>query len=97
MPSKKIERFYNSKAWRRMSRYIRLRDHGVCQECGRAGNEVHHIIPITENNVHEYEKISLNPENLQLLCTECHNAKRNSGVIREDMKFDDDGNIIGRK
>jgi 5-methylcytosine-specific restriction endonuclease McrA len=69
---------------------------GLCEECSAKGEEVHHIIPLTEKNMDDFD-ISLNEKNLQLLCKSCHNAKRNSGLIREDLEFDEEGNIVQRK
>lgn len=43
---------------------IRLRDGGRCQQCGKAGAEVDHINGNSDD-----------PENLQLLCLDCHHKK----------------------
>ncbi|MCI1244599.1 MAG: HNH endonuclease [Bacilli bacterium] len=40
--------------------------------CGEIGTEVHHKVHLTPENVGDPE-ISINQENLMLLCNECHN------------------------
>lgn len=59
---------------------------GLCRKCKesgqiRAGREVDHIIELTDENKHEWN-IAYNPENLQYLCTDCHNHKheRSNGL-----------------
>lgn len=92
-----VRQFYKSTAWRKCSKLKRLMAHGICEECGRAGWEVHHIIPLTAENVND-PNISINLDNLQLLCTSCHDAKRGNEEkeIRRDLQFDEDGNLIKR-
>ena len=55
------------------------------------GDIVHHKIRITAENVHDPE-ITLNFENLELLCRRCHNDEH---FANEDIYFfDEDGNLI---
>ena len=57
------------RAWKRIrDRYVR--EHPLCERClaeGRLtpGEEVHHILPISQGGTH-------NPENLMSLCQSCH-------------------------
>ena len=56
-----------------LKKQIRERDTGFCQQCLRdgkivEGTEIDHIIPRAEGGTHE-------PENLELLCHECHRHK----------------------
>ena len=65
--------FYNSTAWRRLSR-IQLRREPLCAECLRAGRitpaEIaDHIQPIRDGGAR------LDSENIQSLCRACHNRK----------------------
>ena len=46
---------------------IWLRDEGVCQWCGEAGEQVHHIIPRSRSALLFYDLL-----NLILLCRGCH-------------------------
>ena len=61
---------YQSPQWKEISRQIRIRDGGVCQDCGRrvwgADSHVHHIDGDRNNN---------HPDNLILLCPQCHSAR----------------------
>jgi len=96
MSSDNLNKFYHSARWKKTRNFIKAKYHGVCAECGLRGNEVHHIKPLTVANIDDYN-ISLNPDNLVLLCTSCHNAKRSVGSVREDLFFDDNGNVLPRK
>lgn len=53
-------------------------DRGICQICGRPGNEVDHIIELTPDNIYD-EMIALNLDNLQTLCHRCHTRKTMDG------------------
>ncbi len=46
---------------------IWLRDEGLCQWCGKAGEQVHHIIPRSRSALLFYDLL-----NLILLCKGCH-------------------------
>ena len=68
--------FYHSAAWIRARDYVMTRDFGLCQQCRRKGkitpgNTVHHIIHLTPENINDVS-ISLNPDNLETLCQDCH-------------------------
>jgi 5-methylcytosine-specific restriction endonuclease McrA len=90
----KILRFYNSSKWRRFQKYIRTKRYGICETCGNAGWEVHHIVPLTLNNVDD-DEIAIGEDNVQLLCTSCHNAKREEeSHVRQDVTFDANGNLV---
>ncbi len=57
--SKKLERFYKSDEWHLARAFkIALRN-GLCESNGKPGNEVHHIVHLTINNVDD-PNISLN-------------------------------------
>lgn len=86
--------FYNSKKWKDLRLYIRESRHWTCEECGGYGDQVHHIIEITPENINNPD-ITLNENNLQLLCEECHNAKRRMDKdIEVGLRFDEFGNLI---
>jgi len=88
------KRFYHSKEWKKLAEYIRASRHYTCEECGEYGTEVHHIIAITPDNIDD-PNITLNEHNLELLCKECHDAKRKIDKdINEGLRFDPNGNII---
>ena len=68
--------FYNSGAWKAAREQAKRRDHHLCVDCLREGKitaaeEVHHIIPITPENIND-PMITLRLDNLKSLCRECH-------------------------
>jgi len=86
--------FYNSKAWRELRLYVCQSRHWTCEECGGYGNQVHHIVEITPDNIND-PNVTLNENNLQLLCEECHNGKRRlERDVEEGLYFDDFGNLV---
>lgn len=91
---KEILRFYWSKEWKRARKLKLGTARGICETCGKAGWEVHHIIPLTLSNYKEPE-IALGQDNLKLLCTSCHNSERAIDKdLREDLVFDSQGQVI---
>lgn len=71
--------FYNSQAWRKCRRaYISERsamDGGMCEYCKeQPGYIVDHIEELNPLNIND-PSVSLNFDNLQYLCLECHNTK----------------------
>ena len=66
----------------------------LCEVCGGLGEIVHHKIPLSEANMHD-PKISINNDNLQLVCRSCHKRIHDEldGKGRQ-YQFDKDGNII---
>lgn len=70
------EKFYKSKAWQRARDSYSRSKCGLCEECLArgsitAGEIVHHIQPITQENISNPE-ITLGWDNLRLLCRACH-------------------------
>lgn len=73
------KKFYNTRLWEGTRDTIRKRDRYLCQDCLKKGmitpgEEVHHIIPLTPDNINDMS-ITINPKNLVLLCKECHKAR----------------------
>lgn len=90
-------KFYHTKAWFRMRYYIRLKYKGICQRCGKNGTHVHHIKLVTEANVND-PNVTLNEENLTLLCHDCHNfIHMDSKYMRDDVTFNDAGEVVKRQ
>ena len=88
--------FYNSKKWQRARKLCISRNHGICERCGKAFASrkliVHHKVYLNETNIHD-ENISLNQDNLELLCIDCHNEEHlhdNERIIY----FDEQGKVI---
>jgi HNH endonuclease len=69
--------FYESKKWQKVRDAIRKRDKMTCRSCGQpiiGRSIVDHIERLTLDNMYDWD-IAYNPENLQLLCIQCHNRK----------------------
>ena len=71
-----VGNFYKTTAWTSVRRSYIKSVGGLCEECYRKGiirhgDTVHHRVPITPENINDPE-VTLNPDNLILLCRECH-------------------------
>lgn len=71
-------KFYSSKAWQDCRNEYARRKHYLCENClrhgiYRPGEIVHHLIELDPVNI-EHPEITLNFDNLELLCRECHAA-----------------------
>lgn len=93
---KYAEQFYKSKTWQLTREAYSKSKHYLCEIClehGRytAGEIVHHIKPITPANINDPE-ITLNWNNLQLVCRRCHEHAHRRAPRR--YKFDEYGRVI---
>lgn len=89
---------YDKKSiWRKCRELVIIREGGICNRCKkRPVEEIHHIIELTEDNYTD-PKIAYGLDNLEGLCSKCHNEETNpSKSIRKDIMFDDDGNVVER-
>lgn len=93
-------KFYGSRAWKRCRASYILSVNGLCERClanGKyvPGDEVHHKIYLTPKNIDNPE-ITLSFSNLELLCATCHSKEHMSkyDVVREDVMFDENGDLI---
>lgn len=68
--------FYNSDPWKSLSAFVYERENGHCQRCGKFvfGRRAHrhHIKPVKD-----YPDLKLEPNNIRLLCPECHIIEEN--------------------
>ena len=89
------ERFYHSAIWKRAKQEKIMMAKGICERCGRRGTEVHHKIPLTDENVDD-PNIAINPNNLELLCKSCHDKARTDGDVRNPnrVEFTENGDVI---
>ena len=62
----------------------------ICERCGKPAKICHHKKWLSPGNISD-PTISLNQDNLECLCQECHNVEHN----RDDaaIYFDDKGNV----
>lgn len=99
--SQAVESFYVSWIWRKCRKAFAESKGNICERCLKRGIiepgskdrplEVHHKIPLTADNVQD-PKISLNWENLELLCKACHDEERERKTKR--WRVDEDGSVI---
>ena len=95
MPSKYgNDAFYSGKAWRRVSTAYMSSKSYICERCGAPAVVCHHKKWLNDVNVHD-PKISLDFENLEALCQECHNAEH--GSKHDVAVFNDAGELVGVK
>ena len=87
-------KFYNSGAWVKTSQAYKIHKYGLCEKCGKVGEEVHHIIPLTPQNIND-PNISLSWDNLMLLCRSCHELiEEKAKPTIEGIVFMPDGQIM---
>ena len=77
--------FYRSAAWRRLSRAFLLSRNYICERCGQPAEIAHHRRYLTPQNVNNPD-ISLNPDNLEALCSGNLEKIRNLSGAQEKQK-----------
>jgi len=85
--------FYESNTWKRCRNAFMKSQLYSCARCGDAAVIAHHIVPITMENINN-PAITLNWDNLEALCTKCHNAVHGGAATANGVSFDANGNII---
>lgn len=93
MKTKELHYFYKSYAWQQARQFKIIKQKGLCERCGKVGNEVHHKKYITIENYKD-KSISLDQKNLELLCKDCHNKEHTRFSKFESQQFDEEGNLI---
>ena len=86
--------FYQDTHWIKVAKYIRNKYNHICQKCGKRGNYVHHLNPLTPE---DYMKRPLEKcygeDNLTLLCHNCHEKEHSKKTVREGTYIDKDGQL----
>ena len=88
--------FYKTAAWRKLrDSYIKSVG-GLCERCYSAGiirhgDTVHHKIHLSPENIND-PAVTMNFENLELLCRDCHAALHAKNQKR--YRVDDAGKVI---
>ena len=86
--------FYKSKAWQDCREAFFIFRHGLCERCGGPGKIVHHKIYLTPENIND-PNISLNWDNLELVCQDCHNEEHHStDAVADGLMFDENGELV---
>ncbi len=80
-----VESFYTSRKWRTCRTSFANAKGNLCERCLKRGIiepgskdrplETHHKIPLTADNIND-PKVTLNWDNLELLCKSCHDQER---------------------
>lgn len=91
------ESFYKSRQWQRCRDLCIQRAGGLCERCRkegviRAAVIAHHKKEITPQNINNPE-ITLNLDNLEALCMDCHAKVHHKREKR--YRIDKDGKVIG--
>ncbi len=73
-----IHAFYCRKDYLSLAQACKVKSGGVCARCGEIFElgelRPHHIIELTLDNIDDIN-ITLNPQNIEVLCEDCHNAQ----------------------
>lgn len=96
MARKFSKSFYNSKRWKDIAEQYRQMKFSICERCGRTNaRQVHHKIYLSPNNIYNYD-ISLNFDNLELLCDTCHQKEHfeKFSPVVQGCCFDENGQLI---
>ena len=90
------EEFYKSKTWQKCRESYSKSVGGLCEDCMAKGiitpgDTVHHIKHITPQNISN-AMITLDWNNLRLVCRDCH-AKEHSSHKDRRYSVDENGNV----
>ena len=103
------KQFYQSKAWQDVRKVVWLKQNLLCNRChkpvyvdgiseyipkdNRRTGIVHHKIYLDEVNIYDKD-ITLDINNLEGLCKDCHEIEHHKGqAIRKNYYFDEEGNL----
>ncbi|MCM8900605.1 HNH endonuclease [Caldicoprobacter algeriensis] len=86
--------FYNSKAWEKCRLAFLQSKFFICERCGGAATIAHHKTRLTPENIHD-PNITLNWDNLEALCQDCHNKEHSAKLpVAEGLMFDENGDLV---
>lgn len=101
------EKFYKSKKWQKTREAYFKSKRGLCERCLAKGlivpgEIVHHRQWLTPDNIHD-PNITLNWDNLEVVCRECHSKEHDLGGAAGHTKrqrryfIDANGRAISKK
>lgn len=77
MPLDPIHAFYCRKDYLDLAQACKIKSGGVCAKCGGVFDiselRAHHKVELTLDNIDDVN-VALNPDNIEVLCHDCHNA-----------------------
>ena len=93
--------FYKSKEWKECRAAYIQSVNGLCERCLKKGIVnpgyiVHHKIHLTPENINNSE-ITLNWDNLEYVCKECHDKEhfiQEPEVTRKGLRFNEFGELV---
>lgn len=93
--------FYKSAAWKRARQQVITRANGLCERCKaqgiyKPGYIVHHKEYITPGNINN-PNITLNLDNLEYVCEDCHNKEHKAVHTPMRYQYDANGNLLPPK
>lgn len=80
--------FYVSQEWISCRRAYAKSKGKMCERCGEAGTQVHHKVRLTPQNITD-PNVTMNWDNLELLCDECHHNEHKRKMDRRWAVYDD--------
>ena len=90
------KKFYDSNAWKHTrNAYIQAK-FGICERCGKPNaKQVHHKVWLDELNINNPD-VTLNFDNLELLCDVCHQNEHNEkySPVVSGLMFNELGELI---
>ncbi|MBF0737424.1 HNH endonuclease [Staphylococcus arlettae] len=88
------EAFYKSSKWEKCRNGYMSSQHYICERCGNLATICHHKVWLNQSNVSD-PFVTLNWDNLEALCHDCHNREHfGSHAVAEGLQFDEKGNLI---
>lgn len=92
------KKFYKSKEWIKCRNSYISSVYGLCERCEQPGYIVHHKVHLNQSNIND-PNVSLNHDNLEYLCLECHNKhhdfeREKKPITRDGLKFNENGELI---
>lgn len=87
--------FYHSRSWDETRLAYGASVFFLCERCGKPGNTCHHRRWLTPANISD-PMATLNWDNLEWLCPDCHNEEHfpTKAVTREGFAFDENGDLV---
>ena len=102
--------FYNSKSRKIVRKNVWIKQNLLCNRCHkpvyvdglsewiskekRRIGIVHHKEHLNDSNIYN-DNVTLNENNLEGLCKECHESEHHQDVsVRKDYMFDENGNLV---
>lgn len=93
--------FYGSAQWKKCRKGFISYKGGLCEKCLAKGlivpgNHVHHKVFLTPENIND-ASVSLNWNNLELLCEKCHEEIHDSHHPKSRMVIGKDGKVTAKQ